>query len=202
MNRGTAFILSAPSGCGKDTIIARVREQMPELRFSISCITRPKRGSDAEDGKYRFLTVAEFEQMLAQDAFLEHNVYLGNYYGTPRQPVEDALAQGKDILIEIDVNGADQLRKSLPEAVSLFILPPSLSELRRRLQKRGTDAPEKIEQRVREAEREIGCAPDYDYVIVNDDLDQAVEDVCSVLRAAKFRSSHMKSTINEVLKDA
>ena len=199
MNRGTAFVLSAPSGCGKDTIIARVRERLPELTFSISCVTRPKRGSDTEDGKYRFLTVAEFEQMLAKDAFLEHNVFLGNYYGTPRQPVEDALAAGKDILIEIDVNGAAQLRKTLPEAVFLFILPPSLSELRRRLQKRGTDSPEKIEQRVHEAEREIGCASDYDYVIVNDDLDQAVEDVYHVLCAAEFRSSHMNPIINEVL---
>ena len=175
---------------------------MPELGFSVSCITRPKRGSDREDGKYRFLSVGEFENMLAQDAFLEHNVFLGNYYGTPRRPVEEALAKGRDILIEIDVNGAAQLRETLPEAVGIFILPPSLAKLRKRLEERATDSPEQIAKRLHEARREIECAPLYDYVIVNDDLDTAVEDVCSVIRAAHLRSSHNKSTVNEVLKNA
>ena len=202
MSRGVAFVLSAPSGCGKDTVIARVRELMPELGYSVSCTTRPKRGSDKEDGKYRFLTVGEFENMLAQGAFLEHNVFLDNYYGTPRRPVEEAVSRGKDILIEIDVNGAAQLRESLPEAVSIFLAPPSLSELRRRLEKRGTDTPEQIDKRLHEAAREIAEAPKYDYIVVNDDLEQAIADVCSVLRAAKLRSAYMKSTVNEVLKHA
>lgn len=202
MSRGIPFVLSGPSGCGKDTVITRVRQKMPELGFSVSCITRPKRGSDREDGKYRFLSVGEFENMLAQDAFLEHNVFLGNYYGTPRRPVEEALAKGRDILIEIDVNGAAQLRETLPEAVSIFILPPSLAKLRKRLEERATDSPEQIAKRLHEARREIECAPLYDYVIVNDDLDTAVEDVCSVIRAAHLRSSHNKSTVNEVLKNA
>ncbi len=202
MPKGLAFVLSGPSGSGKDTVLARVRERMPELGFSISCVTRPKRGSDREDGKYRFITVEEFESMMQENAFLEHNVFLGNYYGTPRKPVEEALARGEDIVIEIDVNGAAQIRRSLPEAVSLFILPPSMEVLRARLLGRSTDTPEAAGRRLNEAIREIGCAKDYDYVIVNDDLDRAVEDVCSVIRAARLRSDSMKEIINEVLEHA
>ena len=202
MPKGLAFVLSGPSGSGKDTVLARVRERMPELGFSISCVTRPRRGSDKEDGKYRFVSVAEFEAMRKENAFLEHNIFLGNYYGTPRRPVEEALDRGEDIVIEIDVNGAAQIRRSLPEAVSLFILPPSMEVLRARLLGRSTDSPEAAQKRLNEAIREIGCAKDYDYVIVNDDLDRAVEDVCSVIRAARLRSEYMKETINEVLEHA
>lgn len=202
MPKGLAFVLSGPSGSGKDTVLARVRERMPELGFSISCVTRPRRGSDKEDGKYRFVSVAEFEAMQKENAFLEHNIFLGNYYGTPRRPVEEALERGEDIVIEIDVNGAAQIRRSLPEAVSLFILPPSMEVLRARLLGRSTDSPEAAQKRLNEAIREIGCAKDYDYVIVNDDLDRAVEDVCSVIRAARLRSENMKETINEVLEHA
>lgn len=202
MPKGLAFVLSGPSGSGKDTVLARVRERMPELGFSISCVTRPRRGSDKEDGKYRFVSVAEFEAMQKENAFLEHNIFLGNYYGTPRRPVEEALDRGEDIVIEIDVNGAAQIRRSLPEAVSLFILPPSMEVLRARLLGRSTDSPEAAQKRLNEAIREIGCAKDYDYVIVNDDLDRAVEDVCSVIRAARLRSENMKETINEVLEHA
>ena len=202
MPKGLAFVLSGPSGSGKDTVLARVRERMPELGFSISCVTRPRRGSDKEDGKYRFVSVAEFEAMQKENAFLEHNIFLGNYYGTPRRPVEEALDRGEDIVIEIDVNGAAQIRRSLPETVSLFILPPSMEVLRARLLGRSTDSPEAAQKRLNEAIREIGCAKDYDYVIVNDDLDRAVEDVCSVIRAARLRSENMKETINEVLEHA
>ena len=202
MPKGLAFVLSGPSGSGKDTVLARVRERMPELGFSISCVTRPRRGSDKEDGKYRFVSVAEFEAMQKENAFLEHNIFLGNYYGTPRRPVEEALERGEDIVIEIDVNGAAQIRRSLPEAVSLFILPPSMEVLRARLLGRSTDSPEAAQKRLNEAIREIGCAKDYDYVIVNDDLDRAVEDVCSVIRAVRLRSENMKETINEVLEHA
>ncbi len=202
MNKGTAFVLSGPSGSGKDTVMRLALEKTGGMEFSISCVTRPKRGNEAEDGKYRFLTVAEFEAMLADNALLEHNVFLGNYYGTPRQPVEDAVAAGRDILIEIDVNGAAQIRKSMPDAVSIFIMPPSLEVLRRRLSGRGTDTEEVVNKRLNEALREIACAEDYDYVIVNDDLNEAVEDLCAIFRSVKFRSENMKNTINEVLQNA
>ncbi len=202
MNKGTAFVLSGPSGSGKDTVMRLALEKTGGMEFSISCVTRPKRGNEAEDGKYRFLTVAEFEAMLADNALLEHNVFLGNYYGTPRQPVEDAVEAGRDILIEIDVNGAAQIRKSMPDAVSIFIMPPSLEVLRRRLSGRGTDTEEVVNKRLNEALREIACAEDYDYVIVNDDLNEAVEDLCAIFRSVKFRSENMKNTINEVLQNA
>ncbi len=202
MSKGNAFVLSGPSGSGKDTVMKLALERIGKMEFSISCVTRAKRGNEAEDGKYRFLNVEEFEALLAQDAFLEHNVFLGNYYGTPRKPVEDAISQGRDILIEIDVNGAAQIRKTMPDAVSIFIMPPSFEVLRKRLSGRGTDSEELVNKRLQEALREIACAKDYDYVVVNDDLNEAVEDVCSIIRAVKSRSENMKNTINEVLQNA
>ena len=202
MPKGLAFVLSGPSGSGKDTVLARVRERMPELGFSISCVTRPRRGSDKEDGKYRFVSVAEFEAMQKENAFLEHNIFLGNYYGTPRRPVEEALDRGEDIVIEIDVNGAAQIRKSMPDAVSIFIMPPSFEVLRQRLSGRGTDPEEVVSKRLEQALLEIACAKDYDFVIVNDDLNQTVEDVCSVIRSVKFRSENMNTMIDEVLHNA
>lgn len=202
MNKGNAFVLSGPSGSGKDTVMKLALEKVGKMEFSISCVTRAKRGNEAEDGKYRFLSVAEFEELLAQNAFLEHNVFLGNYYGTPRKPVEDAINEGRDILIEIDVNGAAQIRKTMPDAVSIFIMPPSFEVLRKRLSGRGTDGEEEVNKRLEEALREIACAKDYDYVVVNDDLNEAVEDVCAIIRSVKSRSENMKNTINEVLQNA
>lgn len=202
MSKGTVFVLSGPSGSGKDTVLKRVLERIDTLDFSISCVTRPKRGSEKEDGKYRFLSVEEFQQRLARNEFLEHNVFLGNYYGTPRRPVEDAVQAGRDILIEIDVNGAAQIRKSMPDAVSIFIMPPSFEVLRQRLSGRGTDPEEVVSKRLEQALLEIACAKDYDFVIVNDDLNQTVEDVCSVIRSVKFRSENMNTMIDEVLHNA
>lgn len=202
MSKGTVFVLSGPSGSGKDTVLKRVLERIDTLDFSISCVTRPKRGSEEEDGKYRFLSVEEFQQRLARNEFLEHNVFLGNYYGTPRRPVEDAVQAGRDILIEIDVNGAAQIRKSMPDAVSIFIMPPSFEVLRQRLSGRGTDPEEVVSKRLEQALLEIACAKDYDFVIVNDDLNQTVDDVCSVIRSVKFRSENMNTMIDEVLHNA
>ena len=202
MNKGTAFVVSGPSGSGKDTVLKLVRERMPELGFSISCVTRPRRGTPAEDEKYSFISVDEFKSRLEKNMFLEHNIYLGNYYGTPREPVETAIDAGRDIIIEIDVNGAAQIRLTMPDAVSVFVMPPSMSVLRKRLLGRSTDSPEAAEKRLHEAVREIGCAKNYDYVIVNDDLDKAVDDMVNIIAAARFRAENMINFIDEVLEDA
>lgn len=201
-NKGTAFVLSGPSGSGKDTVLRLVRERMPELEFSISCVTRQKRGIPQEDEKYSFISVDEFKSRLERGMFLEHNVFVGNYYGTPRQPVEQAIESGKNIVIEIDVNGAAQIRETMPDAVSIFIMPPSFEVLRSRLYGRNTDNEEMSKKRLDEALREISCAKDYDYIIVNDDLQKAVDDMCDIIKASGHRATNMTNFINEVLKNA
>lgn len=199
MSKGRLFIISGPSGCGKDTVMAEVFKAEPDLRFSISTITRQMRDGEVEGGKYHFIARDEFESLLAQDAFLEHNIYLDNYYGTPRGPVEQAIRDGADILVEVDVNGARQIREKIPDAVSVFILPPSLAVLRKRLSGRGTENAESLEQRLNEAIREIKCAKEYDYAVVNDDLPVAVQDFLAILRSDRCRFDRLNALISEMI---
>ena len=198
MRKGSLFIISGPSGTGKDTVLAGVFAAEPELRFSISSITRPMRAGESEGEKYHFISVEEFEKMLDEDAFLEHNTYLGNYYGTPKQPVVDCIEKGEDIFVEVDVNGARQILNKMPQAVSIFILPPSLEVLKSRLSKRGTETPEQLEKRLGEALREISCADMYDYAIVNDKLEDAVADTLTVIRSERLRASRRADEIRKL----
>lgn len=202
MNKGIPFIVSGPSGSGKDTLLKRLFAQHKEIMFSYSCVTRAKRGTPGEDEKYRFVSVEQFKEMLENNELLEYNIYLGNYYGTPKKPVEDATESGNDIILEIDVNGARQIRQSLPEAVSIFIMPPSMEVLKKRLLGRSTESAEVAEKRLGEAVREIGCAEEYDYIVVNDDLDQAVNTLYSIILAEKSKTSNMRNFINEVQNNA
>jgi len=199
---GLVVIISGPSGSGKDTVLQEVRKSYPKMAFSVSCITRERRGSDKEDGKYEFLTVDQFKKGLDEGAFLEYNEYLGNYYGTPRQPVMAAIESGDGIFIEVDVNGAASIRRALPEAISVFIMPPSVKELKRRLEKRKTDTPEQIEKRLNAALREIPRANEYDFIIVNDDLELAAKQLCDVIRISELSSYKQKNIIKEVLDNA
>lgn len=199
---GLVVIVSGPSGCGKDTLLNLVRKAYPKMRFSVSCITRQKRGSDAEDGKYCFVTVDQFKQGLDNGEFLEYNEYLGNYYGTPKKPVMDAVESGDGIFIEVDVNGAASIRRALPNAISVFVMPPSVKELKNRLNRRGTDSPEQIEKRLNAALCEIPRAAEYDYIVVNDDVERAAEQLCGIIRAAESSSYKKNHIINEVLENA
>lgn len=199
MNKGRVYIISGPSGTGKDSLMKKLFVKMPELAFSISSITRPMREGEVAGEKYNFISCESFKQMLANDEFLEYNEYVGNYYGTPKTPVINAIENGKDILIEVDVNGATKIREKMPDVVTIFILPPSLEELKKRLVGRGTDSAEVIEKRLNEALREIEGSVDYDYVVVNDDLDKAVDDFINVLNVDKFKTALNLELINKIL---
>ena len=199
MSKGGVFVVSGPSGSGKDTVLKGLFAENPDILFSISSITRAMRPGEKEGEKYNFISREHFEEMIKNDLLLEHNVFVGNYYGTPRIPVEKAVSEGKDIIIEVDVNGAAQIRKKLPEAVTVFIMPPSFEELKRRLVGRGTESEELIEKRLRSALDEIRRAEEYDYIIVNDDAAAASQSLMSVIKACRLKTERQKNIINEVL---
>ncbi|MEE0946385.1 MAG: guanylate kinase [Acutalibacteraceae bacterium] len=199
MSKGTVFIISGPSGSGKDTIMTALFKRHPEIKLSISSVTREMRVGEVEGEKYHFISREEFEQQLKEDAFLEHNLFVDNYYGTPKKPVIDCIENGDDIIVEIDVNGAAQVREKLPEAVSIFIMPPSYEELKRRLIGRGTDSPEVIEKRLASALSEIERAVEYDYVVKNDIVDRCVDDIIHIILTQRLTVCRQKKLINEVL---
>lgn len=199
MSKGGVFIVSGPSGSGKDTLLAELFKKRPEIGFSISSITRDMRVGENQGEKYNFISREAFEKMIENDELLEYNVYVGNYYGTPKAPVINAVESGKDFIIEVDVNGADQIRKKLPEAVSIFIMPPSFEELKRRLSGRGTETEEVISQRMASAMGEIKRAAEYDYIVVNDDIDTAVDHIISVISSNRLLLENQKHIIDEVL---
>lgn len=202
MNKGGIFLISGPSGSGKDTLLVELFKKRPEIKFSISSITRPMREGEVEGIKYNFITREAFEDMLKNDMLLEYNIYAGNYYGTPKMPVIDAIDDGKDIIIEVDVNGASKIREKLPQAVSIFIMPPSYEVLRNRLSRRGTETQEVIDKRMEIALLEIARANEYDYIVVNDDLSTAVDDLISIITNSRLLLNRQKHIISEVLKNA
>ena len=199
MNKGRVYIISGPSGSGKDSVMKKVFEKQLDIAFSISSITRAMRPGEVEGEKYNFISRERFEEMIKNDELLEHNVFVGNYYGTPKAPVINCIENGKDILIEVDVNGAIQIRDKMPEAVSIFIMPPSLDILKKRLTGRGTDSEDVIEKRLNEALREIASAKDYDYIVVNDDLETAANDYVSIMLIDKFKTDRNLELINKIL---
>lgn len=189
MNKGALIILAGPSGSGKDTVMKELFKLIPDLKFSISSITRDMREGEVNGEKYNFITREEFESLIENNQLLEYNVYCGNYYGTPKAPVEAAIAEGKEILIEIDVNGAEEVRKNCTDYYSVFIMPPSFEVLRERLIGRGTDKMEVIEKRLLEAKAEIARANEFDYIVVNDDLQTAVNTLKTIIEAERCKSS-------------
>jgi len=195
----TVFIISAPSGSGKSTLVARLLNHVPGLMFSISYTTREPRGAEVNGQNYHFVSREEFEAMLARDEFLESADVFGNYYGTHRGILEEAQAQGKDLVLDIDVQGARQLKGSIPEAVTVFILPPSRQILEQRLRARGEDRDEVIDRRLRDAAREIKNYRAYDYVLINRDLAVSDSVLCSVVQAERIRRTRIENQIRPIL---
>ena len=201
MNKGILIVVSAPSGCGKGTILAEVLKD-EKFYYSVSATTRSPRPGETDGVSYHFLGKEQFEELIRTDGMLEYAEYCGNYYGTPRDKVLEKINEGKNVILEIEVQGAMQIREKCPEAVFVFIAPPSVAELRNRLEKRGTETPEVINQRVSEAAQEISFAYRYDYVVVNNILEDAVNDFISVIRAEELKAENQKNIIDEVLKNA
>jgi guanylate kinase len=181
------YIISAPSGSGKSTLVNRVRAIVPELKFSISYTTREPRGNEKNGIEYFFVSGERFEEMITQDDFLEWARVFGNYYGTARRFLREAEQEGKDLLLDIDVQGAQQIKEKLPRAVSIFILPPNRQELEKRLRTRSLDAEAVIQRRLVTASREIENYWKYDYILVNDRLDESVEALKSILLAERLQ---------------
>ncbi|HXY49700.1 MAG TPA: guanylate kinase [Terriglobales bacterium] len=185
----TVFIISAPSGSGKSTLVAELRKIVEGLDFSVSYTTRPPRGSEQNRKEYYFVPRPEFEAMVARGEFLEHADVFGNYYGTHRRFLAEAQRQGHDLLLDIDVQGAAQIQKSTPDAVSIFVLPPNYQKLEWRLRHRGTDSKTVIRRRLDTARREIENYTNYDYILVNDDLEQAVDEMKAIVLSERARRS-------------
>jgi guanylate kinase len=183
------FIISAPSGSGKSTLVNEARKIVSGLEFSISYTTRPPRGSEQNGREYFFISRDEFEQMERNDEFLEHAEVFGNYYGTARRFLRDAEQSGKDLLLDIDVQGAAQIKSKLPEAVTIFILPPNRGELERRLRRRSVDSEEVMLRRLETATREIENYVKYDYILVNDRLEDSIDALKAILLAERARRS-------------
>ena len=197
MKKGRIIILSGPSGVGKGTVLREVMSKRPELRFSISATTRPIRPSETDGVNYYFMSKERFEEMIANDELLEHVSYAGNYYGTPEKPVNDALEQGISVILEIEAQGALKVMERRPDAISIFIAPPSYEELERRLLGRGDTAPEIAAERLKIALWECEQAKKYQYIIVNDTVEEAAKQMEAVLTAEACRSEYQTISSEE-----
>jgi guanylate kinase len=190
---GILYIISAPSGSGKTTLVNELRQYVPQLEFSISYTTRLPRGSEQDGREYRFISRGEFENMIERGEFLEYAQVFGNYYGTARSVLQHAKEQGHDLLLDIDVQGERQVKQRAPEAVSIFVLPPSRTELESRLRKRsrseGVNSEETIRRRLDTARREIENYPNYDYILINDRLEESVDRLQAIVLGERVRRS-------------
>lgn len=196
---GQIFIVSAASGTGKTTLVSRLVKNHSDIRVSVSHTTRAPRGSEQNGIDYHFVNTTEFENMIAADAFLEHAHVHGHYYGTSLSGLQELTQTGADVILEIDTQGAEQVRRTLPDAHSIFILPPSFTVLRKRLTSRGTDQPEVIAQRLQKARSEIEQAYLFDYIVINDDLVRAENELMYIIKAARLRQAIQSKEITRIL---
>ena len=196
MRKGKTFIICGPSGVGKGTVVARLLASDPSLYFSVSATTRPPRPGEEDGVHYHFLTRETFQEWVEAGDFLEYAQYVGNFYGTPRLYVDRAMDQGRDVILDIEIQGALQVSQKMPEAVRIFIAPPSWDELERRLTDRGTDSEEKIQKRLLRAKVEVQTAHTYDYFVINDTVENAVKELEAIMTAEHCKPQERMEIIN------
>lgn len=200
---GSLYIISAPSGAGKTSLVSKLIELDSHIKVSISSTTRAKRPGEKDGVNYHFLTVEQFQEKIQQEDFLEHAQVFDNFYGTSKSTVEEQLKNDKDVILEIDWQGAQQVRKLIPEAISIFILPPSLDELNRRLSGRGTDSDEVIARRMRDAVSEMSHYHEFDYLVINNHFDTALKQLHSIFSANRLTQNKQqmqhKNLINALI---
>ena len=197
MKKGKTFIISGPSGVGKSTVLKALFEGREDLYFSVSATTRAPREGEINGVHYHFIAPDEFMRWINEDAFLEYAQYVGNFYGTPKKYVDAAMEEGKDVILDIEVQGATQVYAKRPETVRIFIAPPTWDELEQRLTKRGTDSAEKIQQRLLRAKVEMKTAADYDYFVINDTVENAVAELKAIMLAEHCKpDERMEAMIN------
>lgn len=200
-NKGMLIILSGPSGSGKDTILDQLGRREMNIQLSISMTTRAARTWEKDGFHYYFVDRASFEEKIANNEILEYAEYSGNYYGTPKAPVDKWLEEGKTVILKIEVNGAENIRRIYPDAVSIFLMPPSVQILEERLRNRESETEDSIQSRMAIAKDEIMRSDEYDYIVVNDVVDYAVSDICAIIQAEKLNSVRMQSKVKEVLEN-
>ncbi len=198
MQKGLLLVVSGPSGCGKGTVLKEVMKKQ-DLYYSVSMTTREPREGEVNGVHYHFISKEQFEMMIAQNGVLEHAEYCGNYYGTPREVVEAMRNEGKDVVLEIEVVGAAQVRQNCPDAVFIFIAPPSMKELEHRLLGRGTEEGVVVQKRLEKAREELLYAPKYDYLVVNDSVEEAATDILQIIAAEQIRHRNKEEKVKEVL---
>lgn len=199
MAKGMTFIIAGPSGVGKGSVIKKVFESGRKLYFSVSATTRAPRPGERDGMDYHFISYKQFQSWIAEGAFLEHAEFVGNCYGTPKRYVDEAMDRGEDVILDIEVQGAEQIHRLRPEAVRIFLAPPSWAELRRRLTGRGTESEEKLEKRLQRSREEFQVARDYDYLVVNDDLEQAAAEVLAIIAASHCRAENRYEVVRRTL---
>ena len=200
MDKGILIVVSAPAGCGKDTILEQALKRNENLYYSVSATSRDMRPGETEGVSYYFRTREQFRQMIDNGELLEYAEYVGNFYGTPKKAVEDMLRAGKDVVLKIEIQGAANVKKMFPDCTMVFIVPPSMQELERRLIKRGTETPDVIEKRLETARKELYFAKNYDFIITNGELSDAVDDFLAVVRAQKLKKELRAQVVEEILK--
>lgn len=199
MNKGIVILISGPSGVGKGTVVKEILRDRDKYALSISATTRKKRDGEIDGVSYFFITKEEFTNRIEQGLMLEYAEYCGNFYGTPKAYVDETVNKGKNIILEIEVQGAENVKKIMPEAVSIFVMPPDMNALERRLRSRGTEDEETVRKRLDTAAVEMEKAVCYDYIVVNDRLEDCINDIKSIISAESHRNINMVNFVKEVL---